>query len=339
MTGEPVAAVDCGTNSTRLLVLDGSAKRLDRRMQITRLGEGVDQYGELSAPAIRRTLEVLQEYRGVLDGHGVVRERIRVAATSATRDARNAEVFLNGAEAVLGVRPEVIGGEQEGRLSWRGATAGLAGAMSARSGEEIVVVDVGGGSTELITGRLGESSPEAVESMDVGCVRVSERFLRHDPPEPGELEAARAVIREHVSSVRDAAAGHRRPATLVGLAGTVSALTVMALGLEAFDEGRVHHARLSLSTVNDLTNQLASLSLADRRGVHGMEVERADVLVGGALVLAEVMSVFGFDELIASEADILDGMALELLERLDHPVGLDQRTNQISRTDDAGDGP
>ncbi|HET9091621.1 MAG TPA: Ppx/GppA phosphatase family protein [Acidimicrobiales bacterium] len=311
MTGEPVAAVDCGTNSTRLLVLGGDGERLERRMTITRLGAGVDRTGTLSGDAVERTLVVLREYRQLLDLHHVSASHLRAAATSATRDAANAEDFLDPAEAILGRRPEVIEGEEEGRLSYLGATSGLD-----PLGGPYLVVDIGGGSTELILGRSPEPSsdgagPSAVVSLDVGCVRLAERFLRHDPPGEDELAAAHEAARSLVAAVRDSGSfsGGRR---LIGLAGTVSALTVMALGLDRFVEEKVHHARVDREQVRRLAARLASLPLEERRREPGMEPARADVIVGGAIVLEEVMDVFSFGEFTASESDILDGLAAEL---------------------------
>lgn len=317
----PVAAIDCGTNSTRLLVLDGDGSRLDRRMRITRLGAGVDRTGKLDPEALARTLAVLAEYRQVLDGHGVTPDRARAAATSATRDAANSEEFLEAAEEVLGVRPEVIEGTEEGRLSYLGATASLP-----REEGPYLVVDIGGGSTELIVGRrhgggVGEAlladEPAGVRSLDIGCVRITERFLQDDPPDEEEMAAARRAVGdlllELLSGESDRAswlAGRR----LIGLAGTVSAVTLLALGLSGFEEEKVNHARISRWAVAEVRARLAAVPLAERRAMAGMEPERADVIVGGALILEEVMDAFGYDELTASEADILDGIAFELLE-------------------------
>jgi exopolyphosphatase/guanosine-5'-triphosphate,3'-diphosphate pyrophosphatase len=312
----PVAAVDCGTNSTRLLVLGADRRRLARRMQITRLGAGVDRTGHLDEAAIERTLAVLEEFRAVLDEHGVETApgttSVRAAATSATRDADNAGEFLDRAETILGTRPQVIEGTEEGRLSYFGATAELD-----EDDGPYLVVDIGGGSTELIVGRAAapasDRTPAAVVSLDVGCVRITERYLRSDPPTNEELGAAHRAARELIDEVRDREPAYGRAKTMIGLAGTVSALTVMALGLERFDEELVHHARVSRERVGELARRLASLPLRERRQLRGMEVERADVIVGGAVVLEEVMDSFGFGELTASEADILDGIAFRLI--------------------------
>jgi exopolyphosphatase/guanosine-5'-triphosphate,3'-diphosphate pyrophosphatase len=286
-------------------------------MRITRLGAGVDRSGILDQQAVERTIAVLRDFKRVLEEHGVTPAHVRAAATSATRDASNSGGFLKEAEAILGVRPEVIGGTEEGRLSYLGATASLDPGDG-----PYLVVDIGGGSTELVVGRPSgatDPTPAALASIDVGCVRVSERFLGSDPPEPRELADARAAVRELVEGVMEGNDGGesreawRAGKRLIGLAGTVSALTVLALGLDHFDATRVHHARVSRQTIAELTDRLAAVSLADRLLIPGMERERADVIVGGALVLEEVMDAFGYDELTASESDILDGIAFGLL--------------------------
>jgi exopolyphosphatase/guanosine-5'-triphosphate,3'-diphosphate pyrophosphatase len=281
-------------------------------MSITRLGAGVDRTGELDPEAVDRTISVLREFRVVLDTYGVAPPNIRAAATSATRDASNSAEWLVAAEQILGVRPEVIEGTEEGRLSYLGATSSLDPASG-----PYLVVDIGGGSTELIVGRElpepADPTPARVVSLDIGCVRISERFLAGDPPARREIETARAAIRILLDSAKENSHAWQAGKRLIGLAGTVSALTVLALGLDGFDEEKVHHARVSRRTIAELTERLASLSLADRLLVHGMERERADVIVGGALVLEEVMDAFDFDEMTASESDILDGIAFGLL--------------------------
>lgn len=306
-----VGAVDCGTNSTRLLVLAPDGERLDRRMVITRLGEGVDGSGRLDAGAIERTLAVLSRFRAVMDHHGVRPGDVRATATSAAREAANLADFLDPAEEILGSRPEVIGGEDEGRLSFLGATEALD-----RNGGPYVVVDVGGGSTELIAGSQETAgAPVALLSMDTGCVRVTERHLDSDPPPPGAVEAARREVREMTERAIAASDSYRGARQLVGLAGTVSQLTVLALGLDGYDGAKVHHARLARSSVDEWAERLASLTVAERRAIPGMEPARADVILGGAIVLGEVMSCLGYESLLVSEADILDGVALELLRR------------------------
>ncbi|MGO8875273.1 MAG: exopolyphosphatase [Acidimicrobiales bacterium] len=307
----PVAAVDCGTNSTRLLIAAADGASLDRRMRITRLGEGVDRTGELQPAAVDRTLEVLRDYAEAIAVAGV-RRRLAVA-TSAIRDAANASTFLLPAAEVLGTELRVLAGDEEGRLSYGGATAELP-----KGGERYIVVDVGGGSTELVTSS-GGNSVEAV-SLDVGCVRVTERFLRSDPPAPGELSEARSYVTSLVDAARGEHPGFAAATglngsggtALVGLAGTVSALTMLNLELGAYDRAAVHHACLTRADVSRLLAELAAVDVVARRERRGMERDRADVIVGGAVVLLAVMDVLCFSELIVSESDILDGIVADL---------------------------
>jgi exopolyphosphatase/guanosine-5'-triphosphate,3'-diphosphate pyrophosphatase len=300
----PVAAIDCGTNSTRLLVVDPGGEPLERLMRITRLGAGVDATGQLAPDAVERCLSVLREYREVMDKFEVVRGRL--AATSAARDASNGDEFLAAAGDVTGLRPELLVGTEEGRLS-------MAGAVSDLSHERgpFLVLDIGGGSTELVTGS-GPNDPElSVVSLQVGCVRVTERFLRTDPPTPAELAGAESMVNDLLDR---AVADHPRflaAHRLVGLAGTVTTLASLQLGLDVYDRNRVHHAVLTAGDVYDWYRTLASEKTAARLARAGMVSGREDVIVGGALILAAVM--FGFDECLVSEADILDGMAAGLL--------------------------
>ncbi|MGD0595642.1 MAG: Ppx/GppA phosphatase family protein [Acidimicrobiales bacterium] len=299
-----VAAVDCGTNSTRLLIARGDGAAMDRRMRITRLGEGVDLSGELQPAAIRRTLDVLEEYQRAISASGV--RRTRAVATSAIRDAANARSFLDPAALAMGAELTVLTGPEEGRLSYRGATSEL----SPDEGRYLAV-DVGGGSTELVTG-LADGSIQPL-SLDVGCVRVTERFLVSDPPTLGQLADTRAFVSGIMEGARDDHPAFTDAKTVVGLAGTVSALTMLSLGLETYDRAAVHHARLRRTEVGRLLEELGSETVEQRRARVGMEHDRADVIVGGAIVLLTVLDVFGFDELIVSESDILDGIVGELL--------------------------
>ncbi|HXY42595.1 MAG TPA: Ppx/GppA phosphatase family protein [Acidimicrobiales bacterium] len=300
----PVAAVDCGTNSTRLLIAGADGTAIDRRMRITRLGEGVDLSGRLQPAAIRRTLDVLAEYREATSARGV--QQSRAVATSAIRDAANARAFLEPAAAAIGTGLTVLTGVEEGRLSYRGATSELP-----ESEGPYLVVDVGGGSTELVTGRR-DGSVEAL-SLDVGCVRVTERFLLADPPTKGQLTEARTYVAGLMEYARGGHQALRRAKTLVGLAGTVSALAMLSLRLESYDRAAVHHARLRRAEVARLLGELCAETVEKRRERVGMEHDRADVIIGGAVVLMAVLDVFGFDELIVSESDILDGIVGELL--------------------------
>lgn len=313
MTGPlgAVAAVDCGTNSTRLLVVDADGEPLTRRMEITRLGQGVASTGQLAPAAVDRTIGVLLGYRRLMDDLGV--GRVRITATSAARDAGNREDFLAAAEAAVGSVPELLTGEEEGRLSFTGATADLDADLG-----PFLVADIGGGSTELVAGPSPDPGADrfsvaGVRSLDVGCVRLTETYLRSDPPRLAEIEAARSAVADLIRGAREDVPALARPATLIGLAGTVSALTRVHQGLDAYDRDRVHHAWLSRDVVDQLLAGLASETVDQRRRRSGMEAERADVIVGGAIVLAELMASVGAERCLVSECDILDGLAMSLL--------------------------
>lgn len=301
----PVAAIDCGTNSTRLLVSDGTARPLERRMTITRLGQGVDASRRLDAGAIERTVAVLADYRRSLDRHGV--ERVRMVATSAVRDAANRAEFLDAAEAALGVRPELLAGDEEGRLSFRGATTGLDPGTG-----PFLVVDIGGGSTEFV---VGSHEPVGVLSVDVGCVRLTEKFLHHDPPTPVELSQAISVVRAHLDDVQREVPEVKGATALVGLAGTVTTMAAVEIGLHRYDPERIHHFVLTRAAAEDVFRTLATEARADRIHNPGLEEARADVIVGGAAVLVAVMRHFDFASCLVSEADILDGLVLSLLDQ------------------------
>ena len=317
-----LAAVDIGTNSVRLLVADvdgaGADARvttIDRRMYITRLGQGVDGDRRLHPDAIARTLAVLDEYGNVARELGV--EALRATATSAARDAGNRDELFDPAEVALGWRPELLSGEEEARLSFLGATAslrvagspGVAGSMEMGEPAPYLVVDIGGGSTEFV---LGTDAPEALISIDVGCVRVTEQFLHSDPPVAEELSAAVSVVRDYLADVERAIPNLREAKTLVGLAGTVTTVAAVEQGLPAYERERIHHFRLKRAAVEDVFRTLALESAADRKHNPGLEAERVDVIVGGTIVLAAILRVFGFDEVLVSEDDILDGIVRDL---------------------------
>ena len=297
-----VAAVDCGTNSTRLLVGDGTTT-VERLMRITRLGEGVDATGRLAQPAIDRVVDVLCEFREVLDRHGVT--RVRASATSAARDAVNRDDFFDAAEAVLGVRPEMLPGAEEGRLSFAGATADLDPADG-----PFLVLDIGGGSTEFV---VGTSDAEGVLSCDIGCVRLTEQRIGHDPPLPEELASCLSIVGGHVDDVVREVPSVAEARTLVGLAGTVSCVAAVEQGLAEYDRDRIHHFRLTRGAVEDVFRTLATETREERLENPGMEEARADVIVGGLCVLVKVMRQLGFDECLVSEADILDGLVASQL--------------------------
>jgi exopolyphosphatase / guanosine-5'-triphosphate,3'-diphosphate pyrophosphatase len=292
-----VAAVDCGTNSTRLLVSDGR-QSFERLMRITRLGQGVDEHGRLAPEAIERTVTVLREYREVIDRLGAT--SVRATATSAARDAANREDFFTAAEAALGARPELLPGDEEGRLAFRGAVR----EMDPGDGP-FLVVDIGGGSTEFI---VGTTDAEGVVTTDMGCVRITEKFLDSDPPAPEELANAIGVVRDILDDVERELPAVRDARRLVGLAGTVSTMAAVEIGLATYDRDRVHHFVLTHDAAEDVFRTLAT-EPRDRRVFNpGLEEARADVIVGGALILVTIMRTWNIGECLVSEADILDGL-------------------------------
>jgi exopolyphosphatase / guanosine-5'-triphosphate,3'-diphosphate pyrophosphatase len=301
-----VASIDIGTNSTRVLVarpVDGKLDILDRRNTITRLGQNVGATGRLAEEAVDRTLACLRDYRAILDEHGV--DRLRVAATSASRDAANREEFFDAVGDVVGARPELLSGEDEGRLSFVGATGDLDPALG-----PFLIVDIGGGSTEFI---LGTDHVEGVMSVDVGCVRLTEKFLDHDPPLPEELTACISFADAYLDDVIRDIPGSAEARTLVGLAGTITTVAAVEIGLATYDRDAIHHFVLTRAAAEDVFRTLATESRADRIHNPGLEEARADVIVGGCCVLVALFRRFGFDEMIVSEADILDGLALSLV--------------------------
>jgi exopolyphosphatase/guanosine-5'-triphosphate,3'-diphosphate pyrophosphatase len=299
--GETVAAIDCGTNSTRLLVHDGEGT-VERLMRITRLGEKVHDNKRLLPDAIDRTVAVLREYREVMDRHGVT--KVRMTATSAARDATNRDEFFDAAEAAVGVRPELLSGQEEGQLSFRGATADIDPALG-----PFLVVDIGGGSTEFA---YGATDCEFAESVDMGCVRFTEQYLEHDPPRPEELVAALSVAEIQIDGVLRNHPEIGEARTFVGLAGTVSTTAAVEIGLAEYDRDQIHHFVLTRAAVEDVFRTLATESRAERLHNPGLEEARADVIVGGLCVLVELMRRLGLDECLVSESDILDGLVLSL---------------------------
>ena len=299
---EAVAAIDCGTNSVRLLISDGVTTAV-RLMEITRLGKGVDRTGRLDPAAIERTLEVLRGYRTEMDRHGVA--RVRMAATSASRDAANRDEFFDAAEQILGSRPELLTGAEEAELSFRGATADLDPADA-----PFVVVDIGGGSTEFA---VGGTTLEGSVSVDMGCVRMTEKFLEHDPPLPEELSNCLAVVEQHLQDVVRELPQVTMAPRFIGLAGTITNVAAVELGLATYDPDRIHHFTLTHDAAEDVFRTLATESLADRVHNPGLEAARADVIVGGCCVLVSVFRVLGYEECLVSEADILDGLAMSQL--------------------------
>jgi len=303
-----VAAIDCGTNSTRLLVGEatgapGAFRTLDRRMTITRMGEGVDATGRLADGAMARVLDVLAGYRRAMDGLGVA--ACRITATSAARDAANRDEFFDAAEAVVGTRPELLSGLEEGRLSFAGVTAELDPADG-----PFLAVDIGGGSTEFV---VGSTEAEAALSCDMGCVRLTEQWIEHDPARPEELVACLSVVDAHLDDVVRDVPGVADVRTLVGLAGTVSCAAAVEIGLATYDRDRIHHFVLTRDAVEDVFRTLATEDREERLANPGMEEARADVIVGGLSILVKVMRRFDFDECLVSESDILDGLVASQL--------------------------
>ncbi len=302
-----VAAVDCGTNSVRLLVADvdpvaGTLTDLDRLMEIVRLGEGVDRTGRLSDAALQRTFLACDVYAARIAELGA--QRVRFVATSASRDAANAAVFVAGVRERFGVDAEVVSGDEEAALSFAGATRELVG----RARAPYLVVDIGGGSTELV---LGDEAPVAARSVDVGCVRITERRLHSDPPTPAEVAAARTDIAAAVE-LAGQTVPLRAARTVVGLAGSVTTLAAMDADLPEYDDTVTHHYRLPASSVHELTARLLRMTRAERARVPVMHPGRVDVIAAGALVLEAVVDATGCDEVLVSEHDILDGIAWSL---------------------------
>jgi exopolyphosphatase / guanosine-5'-triphosphate,3'-diphosphate pyrophosphatase len=325
-----VAAIDCGTNSLRLLIADvdpgaGRLEDLARRMEIVRLGQGVDATGRLAPDALARTFRVLENYAGAIQRASAT--LVRMVATSATRDAANAGEFVAGVIKILGVAPEVLSGDEEARLSFTGATAELAPALTPAHGEPApdvaerlaelpppyLVVDIGGGSTEFVAGAEGPDAahPVAALSVDVGCVRLTERHLHDDPPRPAQISAAAADVEAalDVVAAKVPVAGAR---TLIGLAGSVTTVAGIALRLPGYDPARIHHAVIPAARVHEVTEALLGQTREQRAAIPVMHPGRVDVIAGGALVLDRIMTRFGFADVVASEHDILDGIAWSL---------------------------
>ncbi|MBQ1089524.1 Ppx/GppA phosphatase family protein [Streptomyces sp. B93] len=306
-----VAAIDCGTNSIRLLVADcdpatGELTELDRRMTIVRLGQGVDRTGRLAPEALERTFAACREYAAVIKEHGA--QRLRFVATSASRDAENRDEFVRGVLDILGVEPEVISGDQEAEFSFTGATRELAGRTDLTP--PFLVVDIGGGSTEFV---VGEDQVRAARSVDVGCVRMTERHLVRDgvvSDPPGEEQIA--AMRADIVAALDLAEEQvplREAHTLVGLAGSVTTVSAIAQELPEYDSVAIHHSRVSRARVREITDWLLRSTHAERAAVPSMHPGRVDVIAAGALVLLTIMERIGAEEVVVSEHDILDGIA------------------------------
>jgi len=307
-TGKRVAAVDCGTNSIRLLVADldpetGAETEVERLMEIVRLGQGVDATGRLADEALARTFAACDRYAEIIRGHGA--GHIRFVATSATRDASNRDEFVAGVRDRFGVEPEVITGHEEAALSFRGATSALV-TDTAEHATPYLVVDIGGGSTEFV---LGDGTVDAARSVDVGCVRMTERHLTEDPPTPAQIEAARRDIDAAIDLAAESV-DLSRASTLVGVAGSVTTVAAIALGLQEYDRDRVHLSRIPAAVVRQTAADLLAMSHEQRAALTVIHPGRVDVIAAGALILERIVDRLGVSEVVVSEHDILDGIAL-----------------------------
>jgi exopolyphosphatase / guanosine-5'-triphosphate,3'-diphosphate pyrophosphatase len=295
-----VAAVDCGTNSIRLLITE-SGETIHRELRIVRLGQDVDRTGRLAPEAIERTRAALADYADVIAANDVA--RVRMVATSATRDAANRDEFVTMVRTTLGTDPEVISGREEAELSFAGAVATITGL-----GGRVLLVDLGGGSTELV---LGGADPLQLHSMDVGSVRMTERHLHDDPPTAAQLAA---VVAEVGAALERASRDVPIPQadSLVGVAGTVTTVAAMALGLTEYDSAAIHGARLASAQVAEIADRLAHMTHDERAAVRVIHPGRVDVITAGAIVLRTVVERSGLDEIVVSEHDILDGIAASI---------------------------
>ena len=299
-----VGVVDVGTNSVRLLVADGGAGTLtdvDRDLVITRLGEGVDRDRRLGLEPLRRTVEAIAAYveRARADDANIV----RIIATSAVRDAANRDEFMDAVRRATDIDPVLLSGDQEAQAGFLGATMDIA------EPGPYLVVDIGGGSTELVRGL---SNAEKFISLDVGSVRLTERHVHSDPPTDGELAAVAKDTDEHLEDAVRVLGATDAP-TLIGLAGTITTVAAIALNLSGYDRRSIHHSRLTASKIAEIRGMLSSMTSEQRRALPAMPKGREDVIVAGVVILQRVMHRFGFDECLVSETDILDGVALDVL--------------------------
>jgi exopolyphosphatase/guanosine-5'-triphosphate,3'-diphosphate pyrophosphatase len=296
-----VAAVDCGTNTIKLLVADldpatGAARELVREMRMVRLGQDVDRTGRLADQALDRVFAAVDEYAATIAAHDVA--AVRFCATSAARDAANATVFTHGVRQRLGITPEVLTGDEEAALSYDGATRSL------DVEGPVLVLDIGGGSTELVLG-----GPHAAVSLDVGSVRMTERHLRSDPPADDEVAEAVKAVDTALDGLPAGGVDAARARTVVGVAGTVTTVAAMVLGLPGYQRDRIHRSALPVRAVHDAAERLLAMSHDERRALPFMHPGRADVIGAGALILDRVLRRTGVETLLVSESDILDGIA------------------------------
>jgi exopolyphosphatase/guanosine-5'-triphosphate,3'-diphosphate pyrophosphatase len=299
-----VGVIDCGTNSIRLLIADidgGNFREVTRQMQVVRLGQGVDETNQFHPDAISRTFAAVDLYAAEIARRGV--EKIRFCATSATRDALNRNVFVDGVKERLGIEPEVISGDEEARLSFAGATREFS-----RADGPFLVVDIGGGSTEFV---LGTDSVDSAISVNIGCVRMTERHFRNDPPTADEIAIARRDIQNAID-IAYASVDIKSAKTLVAVAGTATTVAAAALNLPEYDRHAIHLSRISAEQVHTVSNNFLNMKREDRAALGYMHPGRVDVISAGSLVLSEIMRATGAKEFVASENDILDGMAWSL---------------------------
>jgi exopolyphosphatase/guanosine-5'-triphosphate,3'-diphosphate pyrophosphatase len=296
--GAPVAAIDCGTNTIKLLI--GSLPEVDvREMRMVRLGQDLDRTGRIADEALVRAFAAIEEYARLIRSYEVPPERVRFVATSATRDAANASVFVAGVRSRLGVEPEVVSGEVEAALSFDGAVRNLREVPAT----PVLVIDIGGGSTELI---LGSTAPDAADSMDIGSVRLHERHLHSDPPAAAEVAACVADIDAHLDACPVSPAD---AATVVGVAGTVTQLAAVALDLTTYSREDVDQLVLPAEQVHATVDRLLAMTVAERLALPAMHPGRADVIGAGVLILDRILRRTGADSLVVSDSDILDGIA------------------------------
>ncbi|MFA5774863.1 MAG: DUF501 domain-containing protein [Ilumatobacteraceae bacterium] len=301
-----VAAIDIGTNSTNLLIVDADGNELAREVHVTRLGEGVAATGSLNQDAMSRTLQRLAKYKTLIDSHGV--ESVRVVATEASRRASNVNLFLNDVAALTGVTPELLPASDEGRLTYDGALGGLP-----ISSEKTIVIDIGGGSTEIM---IGSSALEHVISIPIGAVVITEKELHHDPPKPEELTNAIGLATDFVEDIIREQPGIRDATRVFGVAGTIVTIGAVELGLHSFDAARLHGLVITRGAVEDVFRTLATETLADRRHNPGLPEQRADIIVGGCCVLVGIMRKLQLNSITVSTRNILDGIVAELRSKV-----------------------
>lgn len=315
MTNDVHAAIDLGTNSSRLLVCAADGTVLERHTKVTKLGAGLGATGRVQPDAIDRTVDCLRAYRSLLDVHQVPLDPKHVLpfATSAARDATNRDELFDAIETVLGVRPVLLSGVEEGRLAFAGATAGLDARRNGYGEDELdMVVDIGGGSTEFVVGVAGRD-PVGALSVDAGCVRFTEKYLSElDPPGPEALSGAVSVMRAHLDDVDRELPAAKQATRLIGVAGSITTAAAVEIGMSTYDREKVHHFVLTRAAAEDVFRTLATERRADRAANPGLPPDRVDTIVAGVLILVTVLRHFDASEILVSDSDILDGAAASL---------------------------